>query len=616
MTTFDKLVSSDLATLAAHSRQRLPAVDDALRAVWARRERARAASQAPEAGALALFPVEALFAQRVARAAAGAMGLLCTLVLLVALHAPGRSSRTAWYVWSWLLDRGGPPIAVAITALMMAAYAAGGSIARGRFVRALERAPGDDARVQSDVVARIVRSADGASVALAIGGVVCAAVLVAVMTWLVGWEMWRHSVYLGPSRWSRAPFLDEVRALSVALSCVVAAAVALGWACMRPRASGWVRALDRRIVVAAGAMLASATVWVALRLDVSTLRWAFDDNIPSGALRGLVMVTGAIAVFLIAAAAVLRLRRRESDRLDAFLLGPPRSLGPASAPSSPGAEPALLALAGVFRQRIARIAGGAVAVVYALTLLVVIHHPFSAPTLRDSMDGEPGFHWTEWFLYGRGSGPVLAVALVVVAQLLAGRLAGRAFERRLRGLPTDGDGRSAVELGRRLVQRLDGASAALGIAGVVSSVALLAVLGMAVGDSLWVFLQVHGPRSGNAVSAVLRDCVLVSGVSIAAALAVGRACAREGQGHPRSRWLGVLAHRAILPLGVVVGIVAGVIGANLDFGVFDISLPAVERPPLALELGLVAMTAASALLVTTSYTLRRRRAEQARLGLS
>ncbi|HEY0987590.1 MAG TPA: hypothetical protein VGD80_11090, partial [Kofleriaceae bacterium] len=106
-----------------------------------------------------------------------------------------------------------------------------------------------------------------------------------------------------------------------------------------------------------------------------------------------------------------------------------------------------------------------------------------------------------------------------------------------------------------------------------------------------------------------------NGVSIAAALAVGRACAREGQGRRRSRWLGALAHRAILPLGVAIGIVAGVIGANLDFGVFDISLPAVERPPLVLELGLMAMTSAAALLVTTSYTLRRRRAEHAHLGM-
>ena len=297
----------------------------------------------------------------------------------------------------------------------------------------------------------------------------------------------------------------------------------------------------------------------------------------------------------------------ERDRLDATLRGEPRSIG---------AAPALLSLGGVFRQRVARMAGGAVALVHALTLLIVVHDPLGGPALRDSMDGEPGFHWAEWFLYRETSGPVLAIALVAAAHLLASRLAGRAFERRLEAVLADDDSPSAAELGRRLVQRVDAGSVILAIAGVASLATLFAVLGMAVGDSMWVFHQIHGPRSGNAVAAVLRDCVLVDGVSIAAALAVGRACAREGQGRRRSRWLGALAHRTILPLGVAIAIVAGVIGASLDFGVFDISLPAVERPPLGLELGLRAMTVAAALLVTTSYTLRRRSAEHARLGRS
>jgi hypothetical protein len=489
MTTFDKLVSSDLAALGTQSRHQLPALDETLRAVSARvrrRDRAHAASDAPD-GRLALFALEAIYAQRVARAAAGAMGILCTAVLLLALYAPGLRASHMWLVWVSMLDRGGPAIAATIAALMIVAYAAGGSVARRRFVRTLERTAVDDARTVDEIAVHLVRSVDGRSVAFAVGGAASVAVLVVVMTWLVGWHN-RQIVYY-QSRDSRAPFLDPLHTVTAVIVCIVLAALALGWACTRPRASGWIRALERPVVARVGAVVAAAAVLVVRELGVTTLPWSNDHNIPSSALRTPVMMAAAIAAFLILAGAALRLRRREHCLLEARA---PSKHAPLAV------TPALLSLADVLRQRIARMAGGGVALVYALTLLIVIHGPFG-----ESM---------EWLLSSRMSGPVLAVMLVFAARLLAGRLAVRVFVRRLDDLPVDDLARSAIALGRRLVQRLDAASAALGIAGVASLAALFAVLGMTVGDSMQVFLQVTGPRSGSAVSAVLRDCELATGL--------------------------------------------------------------------------------------------------------
>jgi hypothetical protein len=615
MTTFDKLVTSDLAALATQSRQQLPALDETLRAVSARVRRHDRARAAPD-GRLALFTLEAIYAQRAARAAAGAMGILCTAVLLLALHAPGEHGESTWGVWFWILDRGAQAIALAIVAFMMGAYAAGGAIARGRFVRALGRTSVEDPRAPGERAGGLLRSIDGPSVTLAISGVASPAVLVAVMTWLVGWGWWRHLFYIGPARtnydysphdYTRAPFLDLVHGVTALIVGILLAALFLGWACTRSRGSGWVRALERRLIVPAGAVLAAAAAFAALQLHVQALPWRNDHNIPGSALRAPVMTTAAIAAFLIAAGGALWLRRREHGRVNAHRRAAHRPLT---------VEPLLLSLADVFRRRIARMAGGSVALAYALTLLIVLHDMFGGRLLRVAIAGAPGFYWTEWFVHGRMSGPVLAIVLVVAAQLLAGRLAGRAFERRLERFPVDDLDRSGVEHGRRLARRLDAVSVAVGIAGLASLAALFAILRMAVDDSMWVFLHAHGPRRATAVAAVLRNCELAVGLAIAAALAVGIVCARERRAQRRSRWLGALGHRAILPFGLIAGIVASVIGADFDFGVFDISLPAVERPPLAHQIGLMVMTTAAALLVTTSYALRRRRDEHARLGPS
>jgi ABC-type Fe3+ transport system permease subunit len=205
--------------------------------------------------------------------------------------------------------------------------------------------------------------------------------------------------------------------------------------------------------------------------------------------------------------------------------------------------------------------------------------------------------------------------LVVAAHVIAARLAERALERRLRRVLEPGSrARDPAEDTRRLVRCIDGWSVALGIAGVASTVTLFSIVGLTVGEHFWVFFAAHGPRVSNALAHTLHDAVLGSALGLVAALAMGRACARESASRRSARWIRALEHRAIVPAGLAVGFIAGYIGLRLEFGVFDISLPAVERPSLALEIALTLMCTTAVLLITAGYTMRRRRAEHARVA--
>jgi hypothetical protein len=110
----------------------------------------------------------------------------------------------------------------------------------------------------------------------------------------------------------------------------------------------------------------------------------------------------------------------------------------------------------------------------------------------------------------------------------------------------------------------------------------------------------------------LRDLVLMCMFVVVASLTIGRACAC---GARRPRWLCALEHRAAMPLGAFAGLVLAVVSRRLDFGMFDVSLPPVTRPSTGVQVVLCAISAAVTVLIVGSFTLRRRRAEQQRLGL-
>jgi hypothetical protein len=346
-------------------------------------------------------------------------------------------------------------------------------------------------------------------------------------------------------------------------------------------------------VVPAGLVVGAAAVaaWVSNGFDLVDLQPPGVAD-PASALRTALTVPIALALFGVVSGLVLRGRRREGERLETL---PEPALVP------DGSAQQLVALAGVYRLRVARLTAGAVALVYAVALVVVLHDPFGGG--RD-----PGTHWRQWFLFGRLSRGMLVALLMTTAHVVAGHLAGRAFERRLAARRPG----EPVEPARQLVMRIDGWSVALGIAGLSAVAGVFALLSISVGDWLWAFFQLHGPRSGGAVHQALHDLVLVCVFVATSSLAIGRACACRSR---RPRWLGWLEHPAALPIGVVLGVVTIMMGRVLDFGVFDISLPAVDRASIGLQVALTAMCAAAAILIVGSYTVRRRRAEQERLAL-
>jgi len=69
-----------------------------------------------------------------------------------------------------------------------------------------------------------------------------------------------------------------------------------------------------------------------------------------------------------------------------------------------------------------------------------------------------------------------------------------------------------------------------------------------------------------------------------------------------------------VPAGLVLGAIAAYVGATVDFGVFDISVPAVHQPAAAVQTALTVLSTSAILLIVIGYTLRRRRAEHERLG--
>lgn len=591
MTSFDRIVTTDLAALAADSRRLVPAVDDMLREAASDEGRRRRQRAVPR-GELALLSVASVFAHRVGRAAAGAMGVLCALVLLTVLYGPGVDRVDGFNPWWWVLERETVPITVTVAALVLATYAAAVALGRRRFERA---ARAHDA--QGPEVARLVSAADGWSVGFAIAGVTSVVIVVAVAALVVGWDDWDPFWCFGCNP-REALFDDRRRDLAMLLGGVAAGALALGAACARPRWARWLRAFEHRLAVPAGLVLGSAAVFAWARLDVGPIGWDPQDEVPASPLRTAIAVAGTLAMFLVSAGGALWLRRRERERLEAS----------AGSPRTPAAEQ-LVSLATVYRQRLARIAGGAVAVGYTVAMLVVLHHPLGRAADR-YMDGS-AFRWREWFVYGRLNRVTLVALIVLLAHVLASRLAGRAFER---GLGAARPSVDIVELARRRVRRLDGWSVAVGVAGIASVASLFAMLKMTVGDSLWVFAQYHGPRSGSAVRHALHDVEAACMLALLAAVALGNACGCAARCR-RARWLRALEHRATLPVGLILGAIAAAIGTTVDFGVFDISLPAVKRPSVFVETCLIVMCAASAVLVAAGYTLRRRRAEQQRLGL-
>jgi hypothetical protein len=504
------------------------------------------------------------------------MAVKYTAAVMVVLYGPlvDEERRRTWMLADDVIS-----IVARGLVLILAAYAIAMKLGQRRFERVLARSPGPDA---STAVARMARSVDGWSVGLVIAGATSMVTLVVVGTLVVGWDGWDRFWCFGCDP-EEAIFHDRLHDLTAVIVCIAVAGAAVGWACARSRGARWLAVLEHRLVVPGALLVGAAAAW-------GWVARASASGASSGLRTGLTVVM-AIALFGVVSGVVVRLRRREQEGLEVAK----GALGVADERAVQ-----VVGLAGVYRLRVARMVGGAVALAYAVAMVVVLHDPFDGSRVGGRSN------WRDWFVHGRLDRLALVLLLTLKAYVVAAHLAGRVFERRV------GRSREPVELGRRLVLGVDGWSVAMGIAGASAVVCVLAMVKLTVGDFLWVFFQSHGPRVDGALKNALRDLELVCVFVVTASLAIGRACAC---GARRPRWLCALEHRAAMPLGMFVGLVAAVVGRGLDFGVFDISLPPVERPSTGLQVALCAMYATAAVLIVGGYTARRRRAEQERLAL-
>jgi len=259
-----------------------------------------------------------------------------------------------------------------------------------------------------------------------------------------------------------------------------------------------------------------------------------------------------------------------------------------------------LAYERVFVHRVSRAAGGAVAI------LVV------AGALLLSTD-----LWTQRLVYlliGQPTAPLLAALLgfkVLAGYVLAGWVAERYYERRLRGvLDVAGDTYTDIENleaadpareARRLVDRVDAAAIALPLAGVVTGGLLVGMLTFFSDHGYSALALLHEGRSVLAPAAF---------AGILVAVILGYACAGERRLVDRSPLLRAAEHWAVLAAGGAAAIAGLWFAARTSFGMHAYGI----IPGSATSLVLGAVGLAGLVLPATWVALWWRRREHRRLG--
>jgi hypothetical protein len=627
MSAFDKLVSRDLAALAAESRRRVPTVDEMLRiAVPRSGPRARD-------GEMMIARLASVFAQRVACGIAGAVALVSALVLMVGLSGPeGEVTDGRFWLggWSDLMHRDALSFAVWLSVALLVSYVAAGAIARWWISRQMTEAAGavavEGGDVDEDRAARaavecgrqLVGETSGWSIALWAAGITSLVAVIGVVTFVLGLQRWDTAW----DDWVDARLLLSARRRDLVLVIVgaILAGVAIRRACLQPERVRGVRSIDPtrgdppakpspppaisrrsidpRLVMGLGAVLGIATLVVFVARQVGPFRWLRELAISSSALGSGLTASGAVAVLLIVVGSALWQRGRERRAL---------ALTDGDAVPSRGRE--MATLAAVFEARGARIVGGAVAVLCAGAFLALLYGPGGVKQIIRIIDGVD-----QGMSHGIGGAfrrlvdhlpvPAFLAAVALIAYVVGGRLAAWWFERQL-AISRHDDARDAA---RALVRRLDGASVAFAIAGVASLAAVLGAVVMTVGDHVKSFFVSHGPRVAHVIRHTLGDATLGFVLSLAVAVVVARACVRTSA---RGRcWLAALERRDSLIASVVMIVAIKAASLQLDFGVFDISGSS-GSTRMGAHLAMSLLWTLAVLWAMTSYLLRRRRRELA-----
>ena len=581
--TPDQIVSSDLAALGADSRRALRSVDDSLRALHAAKHRESAAPPA-------LLPLAGGFAARVARAAGGAAALACTLLLLAALHDPGIERGRPYLWWAWFSIEGNTAAITAVIAVVVLVVRGVAGAAARRWVEARVRGAAGSPDSLAGLGARLARAGDAWAISLAIAGTACAVLVIGVMTWTIGPDRWTIFHYDGAEAGSL--FTDRLRDLTIAVPVLVAAAIVVGLACAR--GARWPRALAHRSVELVAGAVAIAAVHIAIICALGPFSW--NDRFVDAASgpRTALTVAAALAVFVLAAGRAVRRRAVRHSADDLAALSPD--------------DAALLPVSGVFRARVARGVGGALAAVFTVALLVVLHNPGGAIPSPDRLWWD-GSSWKIFVFRDHITVVALVIAAVLAARQAAGALADRTFQRRF---PASAAQPHDLGAARRLVERVAAPAIALGIAGITALALSIGMLDLTIGDDFWIFFTHHGARVDGLLHHTLGELVLATAVSFGAAVAVACACACVTD---RSRWRAALSHPATLGVGVALVAATTATWLGLDFGIGDVSAAIADQPSVALQNAVTIAATFGVLLITASIAMRQRRRENERAGL-
>lgn len=265
-------------------------------------------------------------------------------------------------------------------------------------------------------------------------------------------------------------------------------------------------------------------------------------------------------------------------------------------PSEPAtdaiADRALLALGRMYAHRFASVVAGGVAVAVTFTLIAALLLQSWTPTRYEILP--PRLALLDASTRSMGA---VVFALMMISYVLALRIADRAFDRRTEG---------SLDRARRLVRGIDGWSVAFGIAGVVAATTLIGLVYVTVGREPWLNLltpmQWSGPEMGEIAERFKWNILVITVIELALAMTLGRACIR------RASWISVLEHKAVIPLGLVIGFATMYLGFALE------SLPMTEYTEIGehsapLRQALTISGATAVFLVITGWTLRRRRRE-------
>lgn len=328
MSSLDTLISGDLAALGEDSRRSPLAIDDALRTTNMYRDDLPGAQARRDALAderrreLFMMPLALshVFAHRVARAAAGAVGIVSAL-MLVAMMGDTAVMEAAM----WLVPDLGASLLCALAAIaILSSYVIATWIAEGWFARRMRQAiqTGDDPYRDLDALARgpveiardAVRRVDGISLGLCFAGITAVTFAFGYLVAIVGTVM--EIRMASASAFARVVafglLAENLELVAVMLVATAAVAIALGRACRRGKASLIVRVLGHWATLGVAVFVGLGTAFAMLSALVT---FAWTRQLPPMEVRYLFALGATFSITGVTAWALLWWRRREHARI-------------------------------------------------------------------------------------------------------------------------------------------------------------------------------------------------------------------------------------------------------------------------------------------------------------